>query len=392
MKDKTQIWLEGGIYFLIWVVIFAVPLFGYNIDSGIQWAEVKRFWIALLPFFILFMVNNYVLVPFLLFRKRNLMYMLATIVAIVSIFFSIRLLSGRMIYGYSTSGSIEMAIHRDISSFNRQKPPWKMVPDSVRRNSEIEQVRPPYPIPRPMPIRWFPLLVDCLLSFLLVGCNIAFRLFFKSITDSRHLEELERQKLKAELDYLKAQVNPHFFMNTLNNIHALIDINTEDAKETVIKLSKIMRYVLYESDNVYVPLKKEVGFLTNYIELMRIRYPEDIEITTSYPEEIPDVSIPPLLLISLIENAFKHGVGDNPGAYIKSWLTVDSDTLSYVVWNTLRENTKTRLSGVGLTNLSKRLSLLYGDRSIFEYGYKGEVYVAKIIIPVDHEDEMHNNR
>jgi Putative regulator of cell autolysis len=95
-----------------------------------------------------------------------------------------------------------------------------------------------------------------LLAILLIGFNVAIRLLFKSIGDSRRLKELESQRLWAELNYLKAQVNPHFFMNTLNNIHALIDIDVEQAKDTVIELSRIMRYVLYEADSAFVPLKK----------------------------------------------------------------------------------------------------------------------------------------
>ncbi len=159
-----------------------------------------------------------------------------------------------------------------------------------------------------MPIRWGRMFNDWLLAVLVIGCNLAIRFLFKSIQDDRHLKELESQRLKTELNYLKAQVNPHFFMNTLNNIHALIDIDGERAKETVIELSRIMRYVLYDADRPTVPLRKEMEFIDNYIRLMRIRYAGEVEIRTLCPADPPDVQVPPLMLITLTENAFKHGM------------------------------------------------------------------------------------
>ena len=111
--------------------------------------------------------------------------------------------------------------------------------------------------------------------------------------------------MQAEMDYLKYQINPHFFMNTLNNIHALIDIDTEYAKNAVIELSKMMRYVLYDSGREIISLNKDIQFIQNYIGLMRIRYTNDVDIRVEYPHDLPtQVSIPPLLLIVFVENAF----------------------------------------------------------------------------------------
>ena len=107
----------------------------------------------------------------------------------------------------------------------------------------------------------------------MVGFNIAVKLFFKSFRDEEMLKELEHQRLQSELQYLKYQINPHFFMNTLNNIHALVDIDTGKAKSTIVELSKLMRYVLYEASNKTILLLREVQFLENYVTLMSLRYP-----------------------------------------------------------------------------------------------------------------------
>ena len=145
-------------------------------------------------------------------------------------------------------------------------------------------------------------------AILLVGFNLTIRFFLKSLHDEEMLKELEHQHLESELQYLKYQLNPHFFMNTLNNIHALVDIDSEKAKRTIIELSKLMRYVLYEANKSQISLEREIQFLENYIALMKLRYTERLTIYTDFPIIVPRVQIPPLLFISLLENAFKHGV------------------------------------------------------------------------------------
>ena len=117
----------------------------------------------------------------------------------------------------------------------------------------------------------------------MTGLNMGIKLLYRSLRDEQQMEELKRQNLQAEMDYLRYQINPHFFMNTLNNIHALIDIDTEYAKSAVIELSKMMRYVLYESGSETISLKKDIQFIENYIELMRIRYDSSIDICLDYP-------------------------------------------------------------------------------------------------------------
>ncbi len=127
------------------------------------------------------------------------------------------------------------------------------------------------------------------------------------------LKELEHQHLQSELQYLKYQIKPHFFMNTLNNIHALVDIDTGKAKSTIVELSKLMRYVLYEASNKTILLSREIQFLENYVTLMSLRYPDRVSIEKNFPLEVPEVQIPPLLFVSLWKtlSSMESAIGKN---------------------------------------------------------------------------------
>ena len=147
-----------------------------------------------------------------------------------------------------------------------------------------------------LPVYW-----NIVLGLFMTCANTAIKMMYQSLRDEQAMEELKRQNLQAEMDYLKYQINPHFFMNTLNNIHALIDIDAAYAQDAVIELSKMMRYVLYESGHEAITLEKDIQFMENYIKLMRIRYTNDVDIRVEYPHDLPtQVSIPPLLLIGLL--------------------------------------------------------------------------------------------
>ena len=143
---------------------------------------------------------------------------------------------------------------------------------------------------------------------LMFGANLGTKYYFRSRSDQRKLEDLEKQNLEQQLEYLKYQINPHFFMNTLNNIHALVDIDPEKAKSTILELSKMMRFVLYEGNKTVVPLEREISFLQNYITLMKLRYTDKVRIQVDVAQTLPNKDVPPLIFITFVENAFKHGV------------------------------------------------------------------------------------
>lgn len=182
-------------------------------------------------------------------------------------------------------------------------------------------------------------------------------------------EEVEKVKLNAELTMLKNQISPHFFFNTLNNIYSLIGRNNEDSKDAVIKLSKLMRYVLNESGQDYKLLNEEIEFMNNYIDLMRLRVGAKNKLNIHFPEEYKELKIPHLLFISLIENAFKYGVSVQEESYVNISLVCGESSILFICENGLPESnieTVNESHGIGLENLKKRLRLLYPDRHELE--------------------------
>ncbi len=191
----------------------------------------------------------------------------------------------------------------------------------------------------------------------------------------------------TELSFLKHHISPHFFMNTLNNIHALVDIDREEAKNAIIKLSHMMRYLLYESDIQKVSLRKEIDFINSYIELMRLRYDEyNLKVETEYPDNADTVTVPSSLFLSFIENAFKYGVHPRIRSVIKISLSVSAqnDRLTFRVVNSLWDVTPnlTESTGIGLENVRKRLDLIYRDSYTLDIGSADNLYEVPLTIPV----------
>lgn len=175
-------------------------------------------------------------------------------------------------------------------------------------------------------------------------------------------KEVENEKLTAELRFLKAQINPHFLFNTLNNLYSLAFSNSPNTTEVIAKLSKMMRYMLYDSNQAKVPLIKEIDYIENYISLEKLRLNHQIPIDFEVKGDTSQVMIVPLLLITFLENAFKHGVnGNDPNSWVKAILQIEGKTCIYTVENSaihspglIQEN-----SGIGLQNLKRRLELSY---------------------------------
>ena len=169
-------------------------------------------------------------------------------------------------------------------------------------------------------------IVTFIILVLMLGMNLGVKLYFKQRYDQQQLDKLENQNLQQQLEYLKYQINPHFLMNTLNNIHALVDIDPERAKETIVELSKILRFVLYEGSKPTVPLSREMAFLEDYIRLMRMRYSEDkVKVTYNLQPSVTksQSEVPPLMFITFVENAFKHGISYRQASFIDIGISAD---------------------------------------------------------------------
>ncbi len=197
----------------------------------------------------------------------------------------------------------------------------------------------------------------------ILASSIAYRLIIDKIASDKLLQERENENLKTELSFLRSQVSPHFMFNVLNNMVALARKRSDQLETSLIKLSSLMRYMLYETDEQKVPLEKEVEYLQSYIDLQQQRFGKNVAIRTCFKETDGNYSIEPMLLIPFVENAFKHGTGLIENAEIDIELKVKNDILYFTVrnkYNHQSEEQKDKTSGIGLSNVERRLNLLYG--------------------------------
>ena len=337
---------ENLLYLMVWMVIILVPVLNSKMleEVHVSLENILIAWLKIAPYLLIFIIHNSLIAPRLLLRKhRYVWYLVVNLLTITAVF--------------------------SLVAIYEKYAPYDTEPYILNGKASFTDLA----------IYW-----NILLGFFMTGLNMGIKLLYRSLRDEQQMEELRRQNLQAEMDYLRYQINPHFFMNTLNNIHALIDIDTEYAKSAVIELSKMMRYVLYESGSETISLKKDIQFIENYIELMRIRYDSSIDICLDYPATIPNkVAIPPLLLIVFVENAFKHGVSYNHASFIHIRIGYRDDAVTAVISNSRHEKSRPGTTGIGLENVKKRLALIYQDNYTLSIDDSDPaVYTVKLIIPI----------
>ena len=397
MNRERKYILEQLIYAVVWLIVFLVPIvMAYLPASGVgqtvSWSVVLKMWSEILPFFFLFCLNSFWLAPYFLLRKKYIHYATFLLLAFaVFVWVDSTYITGRMArFDEWTVIEGKPAFDPDGRERSFKRVPDFQIEEKEEATSEIYDRRffPKGEGPRghrlilfpSMPI--FPLVSRSLIAILMVGFSIAIKLLFKSLRDEEAMRELERRQLQSELEYLKYQINPHFFMNTLNNIHALVDIDATEAQKALMELSKMMRYVLYEADHKTILLSREIQFLNNYLELMKRRYTHKVMVKTSFPQEVPDMEIPPLLYISFIENAFKHGVSYQSDSLVYVALQIEEGNLIFTCSNTNKGKNEEQHSGIGLDNIRKRLNILYDTNYTLSINENTESFDVLLIIPL----------
>lgn len=206
--------------------------------------------------------------------------------------------------------------------------------------------------------------VVVLATLLVLGISTTIRVIQKWRMDNEIRQDLEKQKINTELSLLKAQINPHFFFNTLNSIYALTHVNVEKSREALHTLSRMMRYVIYDTHAGFISLHKEVEFLKDYIDLMKLRITDNVKVTFE-AGTLQDLPVAPMLFLPFVENAFKHGVSGIHHSSIYIGIKQDGKTIKLEVRNTLLPVKRVVLeesSGIGLANTRRRLDLLYPDK------------------------------
>lgn len=228
------------------------------------------------------------------------------------------------------------------------------------------------------------LLRDISTLLVIAGLSVAVKMTAKWYKTEAERQEEQKERTKAELTNLRQQINPHFLFNTLNNIYAQIAISPEIAQNSMLELSKLLRYVLYENSGNFVPLKRELDFIHNYVELMRIRLSSDVDLKTEINVAVKNQLVAPLLFIALIENAFKHGISPSSPSFIHIDIHENDKQLICIIRNSYfpKNETDQSGSGIGLENLHRRLEILYPHKHIIRTEKEGETFVSELIIPL----------
>lgn len=370
MKYNNSRSFTWFVYSLLWVVVWAYPLVAVLVrdakgDIDFSWTPVLQAWIGILPFFLLFAVHHLAVMRFLM-RRRFKSYAAVAVAAITLFCF----------YSYSS------------------EPPHRQSMPPRERQHAILPPKPPHHngFPKPMAL-------DFVIAVLMMGFDIAIALFSRYQEEQEKASRLESVHFQYELEHLKAQINPHFFMNMLNNIHGLVEIDPERAQEMIMELSKMMRYVLYEGDKQFIPTLKEAQFVANYVTLMKKRYsPDKVKVTLNIDEaRMQGSMVPPLLFITLIENAFKHGVSYRQTSFVDVSMRVADGRISLRCDNSRHpsNDVPSKPGGVGLANLRQRLHLLYGNDFNFDITEDDSRFLVNLSIPCKYEqqnDQMHSGR
>lgn len=204
------------------------------------------------------------------------------------------------------------------------------------------------------------------------------------LQNRRRLQESEKQTLEAELNFLKSQIQPHFFFNTLNNLYSLTLKKSDEAPGVVLKLSDLMSYMLYETNTAKVPLNKEINYLQNYIDLERLRFGKNIALQFIMDGETNGIQVPPLVLVLFVENGFKHGLRNADNTLeLDILLRAEKDSLYFMVKNKTAVNpTHKTAAGIGLKNVRRRLDLLYGNNYTLQETKEGDTYTVALKLPV----------
>lgn len=321
--------IRTGIHILIWSLLFFLPYMMFP-RIGNEFRPGLTHLVPLIFYAIIFYSNYMVLTDKLLFERRYILYCLINTVL--------------LLFFLWTNWVLQDLLRPRLPEF-----------ENARRMFAGKWLNPGK----------FFVLKDLFSLFIPIIFAIALRAMERWSRTEAEKKEIVNKNLESELEHLRYQLQPHFFFNSLNNIYSLIEISPPKAQDTVLGLSKLMRYLLYDTKHKEVDLADEISFLTNYIKLMEIRQSDKTTTKYSFPEvEKNKYFIAPLLFIPMIENAYKHGVSATRPSLVYFSLDLKDDHLLFVSGNTNFPKNKSDISGsgIGLNNLRKRLELLYPGR------------------------------
>lgn len=333
---------------IIWACLFILPsAVWYFIASDIRSLGSSFYFTTqlLLPAFLVYTINYCILIPLLLFTsKKKYFYIINS--AIILFFISIP--------------AIKSGFSPDIP----------------------QEVRDAFPNARFAWIAIGGVMLKIIFYAVMVAMPVGLKYVMRWNDEKHKMEEERRRNAEAELTWLKNQLNPHFLFNTLNNISSLTQIDADKAQESIGQFSELLRYALYESNVKKAKLSDETEFMKNYIYLMSLRCNEMTHINTRFDSFDENITISPLLFISLIENAFKHGISSHKESFVKIDMGLDGDDLVFSCENSVHERRSDDRSGsgIGLENMTRRLDLIYPDAYTYKQYVENNTYIAIVRI------------
>jgi len=343
--EKKDLWLLA-VQVAVWVVIlFAMPLATFLSTQDVHATRTSFFvvWGLFQAPLVIYFLNFYLLGPYLFFKHRYWLFVLINFVMIIG-------LNSQFFYVF----------------FNRNN-----IPN----------------MPEMGPNMWIGFFGGFLM-FLVLNCMVAaiaigIRHYIRTREIKQQLKDEKAKNTEAELAWLKNQINPHFLFNTLNNISSLTQIDPDAAQDAIAQLSDLLRYAMYETNKKTVPIQGEVEFMRNYISLMELRCNDKTEVTTTFDVQ-QNIEIAPLLFISLIENAFKHGVSSSRPSKIDIRLLQNEDEIVFNCDNTNypKDDADRSGSGIGLENTRRRLDLMYAGRYTWEQKLEDNIYHVRIDLKI----------
>lgn len=316
------------------VFIICIPLVNPSLHN--KGFDIKVLYLITLPWTVpatvVYFANFYGIIPYLFERKKYLLFFLANILLIS--------VCNSSILGIQYP-SQDMYVHAGLNMF---------------------------------------IAIVVIMDIVIVGLAIGIRYVMRVNRMEMQLQEVKQKNAEAELAWLRNQLNPHFLFNALNNISSLTQIDADAAQDSIAQLSDLLRYAMYDTRNERVPLIKDVEFMKNYIAMMKLRCSEKTTVTAAFNIDNPDTEIPPMLFISLIENAFKHGVSNSHDSFVDINLTEKNNVITFVCRNSDFHKTDKDRSGkgVGIDNTRRRLELFFGDKFVWNQNSEADVYMTEI--------------
>lgn len=364
-------------HLLFWVIFslsFSILEWGYNNSF---WEALELELIMLPVRFIAVYINWLYLVPKLLYRGAVNKYLLALATLLLSVTILHRVLIMYLFYPWLFP---EWVLLEETQTY---------LENGVPKERVIRTFKVPF-------WKWYNMLQSMIVITIPVLFTTGWRFILDWHRERQRTQQLEQEKTGAELKYLRAQINPHFLFNTLNNIYGLAREGSAKVPELILKLSDLLHYSLYETQGERIGLAKELNLIELMMDLEKDRYGKRVQVQLRKPDQIPDLQIAPLLLVPLVENAFKHGVRDElDKAVVEIEISCEGTIFNFCITNTIAptEREQRRRSGLGLDNLRKRLQLVYPDQYELLLTEEESIFKAQLMLNLKSQhDSMPDRR